>query len=75
MNMYNTNYEVTKSHPLYRLIKTSPFYNTYGSLDLVKGNNNKKYLRMGYCGGANYFEITPEQEKAFYLLCDVKKLI
>lgn len=54
-------------------IKESPFCNTYGSLNLVKGDDENFYLEMEDPQGDDiYGPLTEEQVKAFYLLCEVK---
>lgn len=54
-------------------IKHSPFYNTYGGLELKTDSKGEYYLEMMDCFGPNYFgPLTAEQVKAFYLLCEVE---
>ncbi len=56
-----------------KIIKESPFVNTYGRLILVEDENGDKYLEMGDCFGPDYFgPLSDEQVKAFYLLCELE---
>jgi hypothetical protein len=53
-------------------IKESPFTNTYGSLNLVRGESGNFYLEMeDALGNDLYGPLTDEQVKAFHLLCEV----
>lgn len=59
----------------YNIVKNSFYRNTYGGLDLIKGENDKFYLKMQDCFGPDFFgPLTDEQINAFYILCEVKPL-
>lgn len=56
-------------------IKESPFCNTYGSLNLVKGDDGNFYLEMEDPQGDDlYGPLTEEQVDAFHLLCEVNRV-
>jgi hypothetical protein len=56
-------------------IKQSPFTNTYGSLNLVKGDDGNFYLEMEDPQGDDlYGPLTDEQVEAFHLLCEVNRV-
>ncbi len=53
-------------------IKQSPFTNTYGSLNLVRGESGKFYIEMeDQQGDELYGPLTDEQVEAFNLLCEL----
>ena len=54
------------------IIERSPFGNTYGSLNMVRQQDGKLYLRMEDCFDPDYFgPLNDEQVAAFKLLCQV----
>jgi hypothetical protein len=57
------------------VVKSSPFQNTYGGLDLVKNGEGKLFLRMQDCSGNDYYgPLTQDQVSAFYVLCELKEV-
>ena len=56
-----------------RVIRESPFANTYGGLSLVRDEKNQQFfLEMEDCFGPLYFgPLTEEQTNAFHILCQV----
>lgn len=55
----------------WKLVKESPFGNTYGGLELHQDEGGLFFLRMDDpMGGSEFGPLTNEQVEAFHTLCD-----